>query len=425
MTTLQLCWIGTLKAVVVNEADGSVNTTAPEDDPGFANVGFRGGGSAIYLGNRWVLTASHVTEGPVVFDGVSYANELGETYRLKNLTGNLSDNTDIILFRLEDDPGLPALRLGCDPVSGSSTVTLVGGGRDRAPEQSHWIVTEGPGKSDDDWNPSDADDAERSGYATLETRSMRWGNSIVTRTNFDAESGSGDVLSFQTTFHPVFPVTNLAQGVRGDSGGAAFQKNDGVWELVGMMHAISLYENQPNGTKTAIFGNETFVAELYDYADQIRQIADFEPAVGDANGDGQLTAYDIDRMFEVSRNLSNNSCHFDMTGDGRVWRDDLETLVEAAGTIFGDADLDGEVDFADFLTVSRNYGRTDAGWAMGDFDGDKQVTFGDYLLVSQNFGWSVDTGLVAAAAAIPEPAAVTLFGIAFLPWLALRQRVGR
>lgn len=417
-----MCWISTLQAVVVNEADGSGNTTAPEDDPGFANVGFRGGGSAIYLGNRWVLTAAHVMEGPVEFEGVTYANELGETYRLMNSGGNLSDNTDMILFRLEEDPGLPALRLGCDPVTGNSTVTLVGGGRDRAPEQSHWIVEEGPENDDDDWSPSDEDVAERTGYQTLDSRSLRWGNSIVTKTNFDAESGSGDVLSFQTTFHPIFPVTNLAQGVRGDSGGAAFQKNDGVWELVGMMHAISLYENQPNGTKSAVFGNETFVAELYDYADQIREIADFEPAVGDADGDGQFTAYDIDRMFEVSRDLSNNSCHFDMTGDGRVWRDDLETLVEQAGTIFGDANMDGEVDFADFLTVSRNYGETDAGWEMGDFDGDKQVTFGDYLLVSQNFGQVVNSGFAAAAAAIPEPSTAVLLGIAFLPCLALRRR---
>ena len=84
--------------------------------------------------------------------------------------------------------------------------------------------------------------------------------------------------------------------------------------------------------------------------------------------------------------------------------------------------MDGEVDFADFLTVSRNYGETDAGWEMGDFDGDKQVTFGDYLLVSQNFGQVVNSGFAAAAAAIPEPSTAVLLGIAFLPWLALRRR---
>ena len=44
-------------AVVIRGGDGSGNTTAPGDDPGWAYVGERGIGGAVYLGWRWVLTA--------------------------------------------------------------------------------------------------------------------------------------------------------------------------------------------------------------------------------------------------------------------------------------------------------------------------------------------------------------------------------
>ena len=52
----------------------------------------------------------------------------------------------------------------------------------------------------------------------------------------------------------------------------------------------------------------------------------------------------------------------------------------------GDTNLDGEVDFADFLVLSNNFGKTvDAVWADGDFDGDGKVEFADFLILSGNF----------------------------------------
>ena len=60
---------------------------------------------------------------------------------------------------------------------------------------------------------------------------------------------------------------------------------------------------------------------------------------------------------------------------------------------FGDTDLDLDVDFADFLILSRNYGletytKPDgpAIWLHGDFDGDGFVGFTDFLLQSRNYG---------------------------------------
>lgn len=52
----------------------------------------------------------------------------------------------------------------------------------------------------------------------------------------------------------------------------------------------------------------------------------------------------------------------------------------------GDANLDGMVDFDDFLIFSRNFGATDAAFEDGDFDESGTIDFEDFLLLSQNFG---------------------------------------
>ena len=90
----------------------------------------------------------------------------------------------------------------------------------------------------------------------------------------------------------------------------------------------------------------------------------------------------------------------DLNADGQIDALDRQTWIDAVGTIAGDADLDGNVGFADFLVLSASFGQT-AGWANGDFDGNGSVQFGDFLLLSANFGQS-------QASAVPEPGSGTL-----------------
>ena len=64
-----------------------------------------------------------------------------------------------------------------------------------------------------------------------------------------------------------------------------------------------------------------------------------------------------------------------------------ESTEDVVEVVPGDIDADGDVDFADFLSFSRAYGReTDQGPAGGDFDLDGVVDFTDFLLLSVNFG---------------------------------------
>lgn len=107
---------------------------------------------------------------------------------------------------------------------------------------------------------------------------------------------------------------------------------------------------------------------------------------------------------EVGRNL-------DLNRDGTLDDDDLDFLiVDILGTLRGDTNLDGRVEFADFLVLSRNFSGT-GGWGDGDFDGDGRVLFSDFLVLSRNFGRLVNVSDVATA---PEPQAQWAFYAAII-----------
>ena len=113
---------------------------------------------------------------------------------------------------------------------------------------------------------------------------------------------------------------------------------------------------------------------------------------------------------------------FDLDGDGAVDSADATLIcstgtdVEANGGLLGDLDLSGDVSFADFLTLSANFGN-EGNYAQGDVDCSGGIGFADFLVLSQNFGQS------QSAIPTPEPGANTtlllgLVGVMF----AVRQR---
>lgn len=96
-------------------------------------------------------------------------------------------------------------------------------------------------------------------------------------------------------------------------------------------------------------------------------------------------------------------------------------LVEA---LFGDADLNGTVEFADFLALSANFGRS-GGWSDGNFDYSETVDFGDFLALSANFGQTSNKVFgVVGAINVPEPTggAVVAMVIVFFGLVARMPR---
>ncbi len=102
--------------------------------------------------------------------------------------------------------------------------------------------------------------------------------------------------------------------------------------------------------------------------------------------------------------------------------------IELKYTLYGDANLDGKVDSADFGILADNYGDSGAVWDQGDFNYDGNVDSADFGLLALNYGqsdgsnadvvtagdWAALDAFAAAngmMADVPEPscAAVTMF----------------
>jgi len=109
---------------------------------------------------------------------------------------------------------------------------------------------------------------------------------------------------------------------------------------------------------------------------------------GDFTSDTVVDARDIDLFFEVT-NQADPPAEFDLNHDGDVSPLDENFLLQTIlDTRHGDFDLNGKVEFADFLILSTNFGQqSSAGWSDGDANGDDAVTFADFLLLSANFGF--------------------------------------
>jgi pectate lyase len=91
-------------------------------------------------------------------------------------------------------------------------------------------------------------------------------------------------------------------------------------------------------------------------------------------------------------------------------------------TLPGDADLNGVVDFNDFLKLQNNFGNASTRFDQGNFDYNAQTDFNDFLVLQNNFGQSLTgaavtvtaaqvAAMTAFAQAVPEPASMAMLGV--------------
>jgi hypothetical protein len=254
-------------ALVIHGGTGTENFAAPTvgdgGDPGYANVGDRGVYLGNYGGNFWVLTATHVGAGNIKLGGTTYTMVGGSSVAVLN---NDTSPTDLTLFRISTDPGLPTLNLlsGADP-GVTAAVRLMGDGRNEgASTFVNWGIAPGGGANDDVWTVGGGTD--KSGYTTVgNTLGVRWGDNQVTgSTTFNI--GTGNTLGFHMQFTSA-AYNSMAQV--GDSGGATFYYTGGTWYLAGILSAVGTFgsgqtpDNQP--ADTAVFGNFTIAASVASY----------------------------------------------------------------------------------------------------------------------------------------------------------------
>ena len=107
---------------------------------------------------------------------------------------------------------------------------------------------------------------------------------------------------------------------------------------------------------------------------------------GDFDDNGLFECADVNSLVAQIAAGTNNAA-FDMTGDGLVDTDDLNSWLAAGGAanldsgapyLSGDATLDGSVDVSDFNNWNANKFTNDVGWCGGDFTADGSVDVSDF-----------------------------------------------
>lgn len=255
------------RAVIIDSSDGSANTSAPADDPGWVSVGRINNLTGVYVGNGWMLTANHViVDGNtfILLDGQSYDPDLATVVRLHNPEDG--SPTDLKMFQLLDPPtDVPAVVLSSGPAQVGEDVVMIGYGRNRG---TAWDLFSPPNCNHD-----------RDGWRWGTGKSMRWGTNQVQTVDL---SGGG-IHHFDLRFDRNLPTAHEAIAANGDSGGAVFAKRSGTWELVGIMYAadqvvvgsdtVSPLYKAGTTCSGLNFGTleGTRAAEVFTYAGQIRR----------------------------------------------------------------------------------------------------------------------------------------------------------
>src|ERR1035437_2759937 len=97
--------------------------------------------------------------------------------------------TDIVLFQLASDPGLPSLAIRSSAPTFGNTITMIGNGVDRATGTTYW---------DSSWKVlQSSSGATYSGFQTATDHTIRWGeNQVSNYSPMNFTDGAGDIRSF-------------------------------------------------------------------------------------------------------------------------------------------------------------------------------------------------------------------------------------
>jgi hypothetical protein len=279
-------------AVIIASGDGTGNTSAPSDDPGWDHVGKMGPLTGIYIGNGWLLSARHVGLRDIELGGVLYRTIDDSLTQI-----DAGNGADLMMLRIESDPGLPDMPIASSAPSG--TLTLIGQGRNRG-------------------NPVEIGDGdpELDGWDWGLGRAVRWGTNATGSTSLLVNNGYLTVM-FTTSFSEV-GQTHEAQAAGGDSGGGVFRKQGATWQLTGIMNAAST-------SGSALFGDLTYSAQLANYRNEILAVrSDIACDNGiDDDGDGEVDFPDDPGCLDANdpfERIDSLPCDdgFDDDGDGAV-----------------------------------------------------------------------------------------------------------
>jgi hypothetical protein len=133
----------------------------------------------------------------------------------------------------------------------------------------------------------------------------------------------------------------------------------------------------------------------------------------DFNQNGVYDAEDIDDLTVAVRH-SRTETVYDVNKDGMVSVDDRLAWLDNAGIRPGDADLNGEFNSGDLVTIFQAGEYQDliegnSGWSEGDFDGNGDSDSSDLVLALETGNYQF-----AAIRTVPEPSTANLLLLSLL-----------
>ncbi len=255
-------------AIILFNLDNSANQTDPGSGVPWTSVGrvqsagaANQSGSAVYLGNGYVLTANHVAT-------TAFYNEIefgaGLVYQLDQgyTPVQVADGVDLKVVRLLDHNPAGVTAATLFPTFHGEEVapaTLIGWGRGRN-------ATFAPGTPAGNWG----DDT---------TRAKRWGLNEPKAATLVNYSNGGFTYNYETLVTIAGAASGTPAGLGDseatltsyDSGGGIFQLIGGQWYLIGISVAVEVngYVTFGNDDTVSPRGDASFFARVSTYESQI------------------------------------------------------------------------------------------------------------------------------------------------------------
>lgn len=266
--------LSSTQAMILFNGDNTVNLTDPGTGAPWESVGkittVNGTGvvgSAVYLGNGYVLTANHVTVDStynfVTFDGTTI-------YEIDS-TQQVAAGVDLKVVKLKTLPTVAAVNLLTTATESSGAGTLVGWGVGRG--------SEAPGAASVTWG-NDSTSFKRWGLnAPADTLTLTYpGYSYeVLRSVAGGNDGAG------LLYNPDGLGNDEAALTLYDSGSAMFQQISSTWYLVGVGTAVEL-------SNTSLFGNDSTSGVGKGHANYFARISSYDVPILAAIPEPESTA---------------------------------------------------------------------------------------------------------------------------------------
>lgn len=234
--------IPAVRAIVLIGGDQPVYRIVPPNGAPWKYVARVGSdnGSGVYLGKRFVLTAGHVAyPDQVEFNGAQYALDTAWGERPIN-------DEDLKLIRIANDPGFPNLKLiGLGNNDLGKKCTVIG------------------------WGLGNGMPVTNQGWQWGLPRTQRWGTNVTLTTLVLSEGHQ----RLATTFDLEAGATETCLA-NSDSGGALFQRFEGVWKLAGLAvdteSNASFYDHSPD--EPGRQPDRSYFVRIKDHRATIKQI---------------------------------------------------------------------------------------------------------------------------------------------------------